>query len=474
MEKKSLSVGLCVVTIASVLLIATLPVACTTSTLELVGAVPPTDGISIILIDAMEILDSNPEELFFTTQNVGAYCGGGTPAAVWKMIIDQNTGKMVSVELIQLLSKIQQAQGDLFESPDGTLFTGGGWCGYKPAYYSTDAGETWQSADSGLVHPPNNVRSFVEFNGDVYAGTGYEPYHGEVYRWLGNGNWEKVLDTGIVRNIVDAMVVYDNKLFVGSEPYGYSGSACASTIPVLVSSDGNIFNPTTGMPGCHCVSKLLVVGNQLVAHVRDRNSGQWYIYHWNDIPETWEEVAAYNLGDTPNWCIASHNGVIYAYGQAPSDAAAGIYQSMDLGLTWQQIAVLENPDAISMTIHDGTLYIGTYSDADYKAYIYSWTPIEVPPVEDTEAYIEYVNETRQDLPDGIFNRPEEDVADVKNDFSDLFDDALENIDEEDYEGAIEKLNRVREKIFEEIVESADREEIICLIDDLIAYLETLL
>ena len=44
-----------------------------------------------------------------------------------------------------------------------------------------------------------------------------------------------------------------------------------------------------------------------------------------------------------------------------------------------------------------------------------WTPI--PPVEDTDAYIDYVNETVQDLPDDIFDVPGEDVPDVKYDFS---------------------------------------------------------
>ena len=97
-----------------------------------------------------------------------------------------------------------------------------------------------------------------------------------------------------------------------------------------------------------------------------------------------------------------------------------------------------------------------------------------PPVEDTEAYIEYVNQTIQDLPDEIFSKPDEDVPDIKNDFSDLFNDTLENINEGNYEGAIEKLNRIRTMIYEEIVESAERQEIISLIDDLIEYLETLL
>ncbi len=351
-----------------------LPTAYASSTLELVGDVPPADGIKINHIEAMHILDSNPYELFFTTQNQGAYCGGGTPASVWKMTLDPNTGNKSTVAYMQSLSQIQSTRYALFESSDGTLFTGGGWCGYKPAYYSTDNGNTWQTADSGPVHPPNSVFSFAEFNGKVYTGTGYEPYPGQVYRWLGNGSWKLVLTTPNPRSIVYAMVAYDNQLFVGSLVYGYNGVGCESTTPVVVSPDGNTFNPTTGIPPCYSIIKLLVVDNQLVTLASNYYvTGESYMYRWNGTnvtSKTWEKIAAYNIsGSGP---LASHNGNIYAYGQAPGDAAAGIYQSSDLGLTWKQIAVLENPDASSMVIHNDTLYIGTFADTNNIAYIYRY------------------------------------------------------------------------------------------------------
>jgi len=107
----------------------------------------------------------------------------------------------------------------------------------------------------------------------------------------------------------------------------------------------------------------------------------------------------------------------------------------------------------------------------YKAEL---PPVGAPPVEDTEDYVEYVNETIQDLPNEIFNETAEDVPDVMNDFSDLFNDTLENINQEDYEGAIEKLNSIKEGIYEDIMESDERQKLIDLVDDLIAYLETLI
>jgi len=97
-----------------------------------------------------------------------------------------------------------------------------------------------------------------------------------------------------------------------------------------------------------------------------------------------------------------------------------------------------------------------------------------PTAVSAEDYIDNVDEMIQDLPDEIFDEASEDVPDIKTDFSDLFSDALENIEEGNYEGAVEKLNRIKEKIYEEIVESAERQELISMIDALIASIENLL
>ena len=340
--------------------------------LELLAELPPSHGITVQRIEAIQVLDSNPNEIVFATQNQGSYCGGGTPASAWKMILDANTGEVTSVELKQSLAQIQNIRGSLFESLDGTLFTGGGWCGNKPPYFSMDGGEIWQPANRG-VHPPNSTFSFCEFNGHVYAGTGYCPFHGQVYRWLGDAgvdHWELIFDIAPPRSIVGTMSVYENQMFVGSQIYWWSPGGCENSVPVYVSADGNTFNATTGIPPCYSVADLLVAGNRLVARAFNVfDSTEVYMYCWNNDLGEWEEIGPYNLGFTWNYLV-SHNGIIYAYGQAPSDTSAGIYQSVDMGQTWNQIAVLEDPDVSSMTIHGHTLYLGTRADANNTAYIY--------------------------------------------------------------------------------------------------------
>ena len=335
---------------------------------ELLAAVSP-----VYNIDGINVRDAASHEIVFGARNPGATCGGGTPASAWKMTLDPLTGDVVDVTKKQDLSLIQNLRGTLFERSDGALFTGGGWCGYKPPYYSVDGGETWQRADAGPVHPPNSTFSYAELDGVLYAGTGYAPHHGQVYRWLGGGNWELVLDIAPPRSIVKTMAVYDDRLFVGSQVYGWGGSGCASSVPVYVSSDGNTFTATTGIPPCYSVRDLLVVGDQLVARAADYfNNLDQRMYHWNDGTQTWDEIGAvaldWHLHSQPD--MVAHADHIYAYGQAPGDPSAGIYRSTDLGQTWQQVAVIENPDVSALAIHDSVLYAGTRGDASNVAYIY--------------------------------------------------------------------------------------------------------
>ena len=339
--------------------------------LELVAEVPPTDGITVEWIEAIQGLDSSPNEIVFASRNVGADCGGGTPVSAWKLILDPDTGELVDLSLKQHLTLIQNVRRSLFEASDGTLFTGGGWCLYKPPYYSIDGGESWQPATQGN-HPPNSNFSYAEFNGEVYLGTGYAPYHGQLWRWLGESStdhWELLLDIAPPRNYVDAMAAYDGRLYVGSVFYGYGCGGCEDTVPVWVSTDGNTFNATTGIPSCYSVLDLLVVGDDLVAHVAECGTADYYIYRWRTDLSAWEEVAPYDLGPS-GLRLVSHEGAIYSYGQAPGDPAAGIYESADLGQTWQQLAALEDPDASALHIHGDSLYIGTGRDANDIAYIY--------------------------------------------------------------------------------------------------------
>ncbi len=313
------------------------------------------------IVQAILPLREDPSEIFLATQNPGAGCGGGTPASIWKMTLDPATGELVRFEKQQNLSKIQNTRNTLFEASDGTLFTGSGWCNYKPPYFSTDRGKTWKPADAGPVRPPNSTFSFVEFAGKVYAGTGYEPHHGQVYRWLGEGNWKRVLDVPPPRSIVDRLIVHDDRLFVGSHIYGYGGRGRESSMPVYVSTDGTHFEPTTGIPPSCTVRQLFVVGERLIAWVHEYGDGKKrYVYIWSGT--SWRKVGDLGQEIRPYFAVAYDNCTIFGYGiEGADDQRTGLYVSTDMGLSWKRLATL--PQISALRIQADTLYLATHGDA---------------------------------------------------------------------------------------------------------------
>jgi hypothetical protein len=243
--------------------------------LDLVAAINPTD-VNIHFIEGLHILNQEPDTMLYTTRQDGATCGGGTPLAVWQLDLISGGSRF-----IQTLPLIQEHRGALFESSTGTLFTGGGWCGPKPPYFSVDYGETWQPATRG-THPPNSTFAFVEFNGDVYAGTGYAPYHAQLYKWLGASTlnqWELVFDVPPPRTIIpkDGLVVFDDELFVGTRIYGGMDN-CDATIAAYRSSDGINFRTTAGIPSCHSVFNFSVVSGHLIARTQNTLNNEWELF----------------------------------------------------------------------------------------------------------------------------------------------------------------------------------------------------
>ena len=338
--------------------------------IELVAVIPPAGGITPEFVDGIEVMDNDPNKVVFVTRNLGAMCeeGGGTPASAWKMTVDPVTGQALTLVWKQHLSQIQLTRDAFLESTGGMLFTGGGWCNFKPPYVSMDGGETYRAATVG-VHPPNSTFSLVEFQGNVYAGTGYQPWPAEVYRWIGDGtnDWELVFHPGSHTNYVRTMAVHQGQLFVGTSFISCGG--CASMTAVYVSPDGNTFNPTMGIPSCHSVFDLLAVGDELIARTGVCGSAtDYFIYQWDGSSSTWAQTGLIDFGLYPR--LVEHDGVIYAYGQAPSDADAGIYRSEDLGQSWEQIEVFAQPEVTTLHMHEGTLYLGTKRDDANSASIY--------------------------------------------------------------------------------------------------------
>jgi hypothetical protein len=332
------------------------------------------------LIESIHIRNGVPEEIILGTENMGGYCGGGTPASIWKVYIDPSTGQVQSTLEIQTLSAIQNIRHAIAESSDGTLFTGGGWCGYKPPYYSTDGGDHWTTADTGDIHPPNSTFSYVEFNDEIYAGTGYEPYPGEVYRWLGSGNWERVFTfPSPSRSIVNSLQAHNGNLFAGSLVYGWYADTCSESNGIYVSSDGQTFNPTTGIPSCDTVFYMYKVGQNLLALTKvvySTSQDKTHIYRWEG--QAWSHLGTtgfiWNDTDRP---VVVDNGFIYSFGRPSESAINGIYRSYDLGLTWQFVVSQETPLITTLHVHDNFLFAGTGHDTNQYSHLYRMDLTEV-------------------------------------------------------------------------------------------------
>ncbi|NIO36584.1 hypothetical protein GTO27_02665 [Candidatus Bathyarchaeota archaeon] len=80
----------------------------------------------------------------------------------------------------------------------------------------------------------------------------------------------------------------------------------------------------------------------------------------------------------------------------------------------------------------------------------------------------------QGLPSSDFDKPEEDVEDIKSDFMEKLADVEETIEERDFERAIEHLQETRNFTYDQIIDTTTREEIIAMINSLTAYLENFL
>lgn len=311
-------------------------------------------------VDAVKVLAGSPSELLICTENVGASCGGGTPATMWKLVLDPASGAARSLSRMQSLDQVQQVRQSIFQASDGTLFTGGGWCGFKPPYYSTDGGKTWQPATRG-THPPNSTFCITEFKGKVYAGTGYEPHHAQVYRWLGEGAWERVFDIEPPRSICGAMAVFGDRLFIGSVIYWANAQRIG--VPVYVTADGNQFQPTEGIPQTHSVDALLVGGDSFYALTTSPTGREFY--RWTGA--RWEQGCKLTV-QTDGRPVMSGGGTIYVAGRLGS--RHGIFASRNGGEVWDEVATLDSPQLFSMDLCGDKLYVGTVADKDNKGYVY--------------------------------------------------------------------------------------------------------
>lgn len=330
---------------------------------EVVWEFPPNTVPAVNYVETVLTLRNDPNTMLIATQSNG--CAEGS---IWRATLDPVTKLPTSVVHVQRLSQGPTVRMMLFESPvDGTLLTGGGWCGGQPAYYSVDHGATWASAVSGGgVHPSDSVFVYTAFNGSVYAGAGLV---GEVYRWKGNATWDRVYSTGTQRNLIAALAAYDGKLYVGGSLYEADCSRCSGIPAVVSSADGQTFTATSGIPGCRHVYELFTINGAFYALTQDCSGGQRDIYAWNASSATWSWYADGAPGNSSDGQrLAQAKGMLF--GRAGD--LKTIWVSADVGRTWQTIPAPtpENGEIPTILSIDNIVYWTAYHGTDGVARIY--------------------------------------------------------------------------------------------------------
>ena len=319
----------------------------------------PTTPVTPIIVDGIQRIDADPDTLLVATLNYGA-CDG-TPVAIWRIDLDHDTGQATDVSFQQSLDVSPSTRGAFFESSDGTLLTGGGWCGRPiPPYYSTDHGDSFQPAIEG-DYPPDSTFVYVEFQGQVYAGTGY--HLGSVYRYNGGGSWNLVFSVPPPHNIVQAMAVHQGRLFVGAtlQDTGYGWFGCdlhyeEEVSMVYVSSDGGSFTPTDRLVGGCAAQALASAGDRLLALSGYSNiAGD--VSEWDSASEEWDAVASYWFSA---WSMAQYRfvgsgGAFYAAAFSMTDnGPSGIYRTDD-GTSWAPLFESYDFDIDVLTVEGGPL-----------------------------------------------------------------------------------------------------------------------
>jgi len=196
---------------------------------------------------------------------------------------------------------------------------------------------------------------YGEFQGQVYAGTGYKPYPGSVYRYNGGGSWNRVFSFPPPRNIVQAMAVHQGRLFVGASIY-QDPTPCESTSPVYVSSDGVSFTPTQ-WPPCSSANALASAGDLFLA-LGNLNTGTGpAVFEWASATESWSQLADYPFDTTAiaQDLFVTSGGAFYVGAVLKGASNGGLYRSED-GMSWAPVVELEGLRLDTLDVEGDTLY----------------------------------------------------------------------------------------------------------------------
>ena len=242
--------------------------------------------------------------------------------------------------------------------------------------------------DTGRLGTNTYIWAMVEYNGQLYAGTGTS---GRVYRYEGDNNWVDVGRLGVA-TYVYSLTVSGGNLYAGTNDAGqvfrYDGDgswtslgqvATNTQIWSMIEFNGNLYVGTYGTgrvyrhdggttwtdvgrlgTGTYVFSLVVHDGN---LYGGNRSNGR--VYRYNGV-NTWTDIG--RLGtDTYVYSLISYNGNLYGSG-----GATGRVYRHDGGTTGTDVGRLGTATYVyTLVEYDGSLYGGT----NFEGLVYKYNGV---------------------------------------------------------------------------------------------------
>ena len=258
---------------------------------------------------------------------------------------------------------------------DGTTLFAGTPADAAGIYRSTNGGQSWDPAGSGLPIA-SEIRSLIAFGAYVFAGMQADG----IYRSSDHGDtWSKTgVNNALLANaLVLTFCVKDNNLFAGAIDGIYKSTDGGATFERTL--DG--FPPNIGVTAY----SLTASGGNVVAAVNVQftpSEGLTGIFYSSDDGSTWHQGTLPIIPTAVTAVASDGSSLAYARVFGQSSSVKGLYKSTDAGLTWTQRQALnvdiERLAANGSNVLAGQLFGAFYSTDFGESWAFSDPPGNCP------------------------------------------------------------------------------------------------
>lgn len=225
---------------------------------------------------------------------------------------------------------------------DDTIFIGG-----DSLYISRDKGQSWiQVSPAGQKI---EITALIKVNDIIFLGT----YGSGVFISTNDGNYWQPFNNGL-----GAFALYAKKFIISGDTLFYGTDGGGVYYTKLGSSLWNPYNEGLPWNVAWTVNDLTSTNNNLI--VSSGASGFYFIRPKGS--SQWVEKRI----QTPNGTFTTPNAFLTINNIVFSGSRAGIYRSLDEGITFDSVGISALPlDAVSFAVDDNRIYAGYTRSSDF-------------------------------------------------------------------------------------------------------------